>query len=406
MFIYLLIITFDMTRIKPTKLKKDLRLFIFAAVVMIGTFLFGANYETFKNSFSRPASSVSARELASEFNNKNFTFVNVHTPYEGEIKGTDLFVAYDEMVASKSLLPQDKAAPIVLYCKTGKMSTEALETLQDMGYTNVRQLSGGMEAWKKAGQEVLDLSKLPDTVLPEDGVSLPVSWGDIGKQLVELGVIDLAKFEGVVPLTPEEREILTTRKNTPVRIDKSNSRFVVNMLWALGLAQKSVVYEEGPMGKEHKATAGNFASTGGWTLARGNATLYLGKYDLLTLSEEEQKRVGEIVKNIYRPCCGNSTWFPDCNHGMAALAAVELMVKAGILDEEIYKNVLALNSYWFPDTYLAIAAHFAREGTNWNNIDAKKILGQEFSSAQGAAEITKKVKQLPWSDNKGGSCGA
>ena len=27
----------------------------------------------------------------------------------------------------------------------------------------------------------------------------------------------------------------------------------------------------------------------------------------------------KIAKGIYRPCCNNSTYFPDCNHGMAML---------------------------------------------------------------------------------------
>jgi hypothetical protein len=49
--------------------------------------------------------------------------------------------------------------------------------------------------------------------------------------------------------------------------------------------------------------------------------------DLIKLTPEQQKKVGEIAQNVYRPS-GNSTWFPDCNHGMAALAAIELMVAA------------------------------------------------------------------------------
>jgi len=259
---------------------------------------------------------------------------------------------------------------------------------------------------KKVKSEEERVDRLSAQVLPKEGFELAVSWGDFGPKLVEAGVIDLAKFEEAVRLTDEQRKILTEGSNAKVRIDGTNSQFVVDFLWALGLAQKSIVYEEGPLGTQYKNERGNFASTGGWTLANGDAVKYLGKYDLITLSSEQQKLVGEIAKNVYRPCCGNSTWFPDCNHGMAALAAIELMVSAGIPEETIYKEILKLNSFWFPDTYLVTAVYFDRSGTPWDKVDAKEVLGVKYSSGQGAADIAKKVGPLPGSDSGSGSCGA
>jgi hypothetical protein len=286
------------------------------------------------------------------------------------------------------------------------MSAEALQTLKDMGYTKVSHLNGGMKAWQRTGYELLDLSQLPSKVIPEDGISLSVSWRDVGPRLLELGVIDLNKFEKTMELTDEQKEILTKGSDTPIKITSENSRFVVNMLWALGLAQKSLVFDEGPMGKEYKGDVANFASTGGWTLARSNAANYLNKFDLIPLNTKQQEKVTEIAKNVYRPCCGNPTWFPDCNHGMAALAAIELLVSADVSEEEIYRYVLGLNSFWFPDNYLTIATYFARQGTSWDDVDAKMVLGQDFSSAQGAGEISAKVGPLPYGGQAGGSCGA
>ena len=394
--------------------RKHVALFVLLTAFIIIGFVLGKNEGLLRQVIISPLSllqrstdTVSAKELKKLLEKKNFSFINVHTPYEGEIEKTDTFIAYDQVVAQSASLPKDKSAPIILYCKSGRMSTEALLTVRKLGYTNVRHLTGGMDAWQKTGGKLLDLSLVEKEVLPESGVELPISWGDIGPKLIALGVIDEAKFKKAVKLTTEQEEILTKGSDKKIVIDATNGQFIVDMLWALGLAQKSIVYEEGPMGKEYKDKAGNFASTGGWSLARGAAMQYLNRYDLIPLTPEQQKKVGEIAQNVYRPCCGNSTWFPDCNHGMAALAAIELMVAAGIDENAIYRNVLALNSYWFSNTYVTIATLFARDGIAWKDVDAKRVLGKDYSSAQGAAAIAKKVGPLPYKpEQQGGGCGA
>ena len=259
---------------------------------------------------------------------------------------------------------------------------------------------------KKLEEEKVRVERLTSLVLPKDGFELSVSWSDFGPKLIKAGVIDQKKFEDAVQATDEQKKILTEGSDEKIKINSSNSQFVVDFLWALGLAQKSIVYEEGPLGKEYKNDQASFASTGGWSLAKGDAVKYLNKFDLIPLTPDQQKLVGEIAKNVYRPCCGNSTWFPDCNHGMAALAAIELMVSKGLPEEDIYKEVLKLNSFWFPDNYLTTAVYFDRGGTPWDKINAKEVLGQKYSSGQGAADIAKKVGPLPGRETGGGSCGA
>ncbi len=257
----------------------------------------------------------------------------------------------------------------------------------------------------KNQKEEAKFKKIEAKVVPQEGFSIPVSWGDVGPKLIELGVIDQEKFEQAVSLTDEQKNILTKGSTESIKINADNSQFVVDLLWALGLAQKSLVYDEGPLGTDYKAERGDFASTGGWTLAKGDPLKYLNKYDLIPLTAAQQGRVAEIAKNIYRPCCGNSTWFPDCNHGMAMLAAIELMVSKDMSDDDIYKNALKLNSFWFSNSYLSVAVYFDRQGIPWEKIDAKKVLGNEYSSASGNSDISNKVGPLP-GQSFGGSCGA
>jgi phage shock protein E len=83
----------------------------------------------------------------------NVFVVNVHTPYGGEIAGTDAFIPFDR-VQSSSELPADTDQQILVYCRTGRMSKIAGEALIAMGYTNVTQLSGGMDAWRQSGREL------------------------------------------------------------------------------------------------------------------------------------------------------------------------------------------------------------------------------------------------------------
>ena len=109
------------------------------------------------------------------------------------------------------------------------------------------------------------------------------------------------------------------------------------------------------------------------------------------LTPAEQALVERVAKNIYRPCCGNSTYFPDCNHGMAMLGLLELMAAKGADEAAMYRAALQVNSYWFPDTYLVIGKYLERKGISWNAVDPKEVLGFRFSSASGYRRIVSEM---------------
>jgi len=51
-------------------------------------------------------------------------------------------------------LPENKAAPILTYCKVGFRGGMATTILRMWGYTNVRTIKNGLDAWEKAGLPV------------------------------------------------------------------------------------------------------------------------------------------------------------------------------------------------------------------------------------------------------------
>lgn len=99
---------------------------------------------------------ISPSYLDAMLKKKDFLFINVHIPYEGEIEKTDLFIPYDRIQNVLEQLPKDRSAKIVLYCRSGSMSATASKTLVRLGFNNVWNLEGGMIAWKNQGYPLLD----------------------------------------------------------------------------------------------------------------------------------------------------------------------------------------------------------------------------------------------------------
>lgn len=94
--------------------------------------------------------------LAKVVDDPDVTLVNVHIPYAGEIPGTDIFIPFNRINENTDKLPGDKNAEIVLYCRSGHMSKLASQTLVEMGYTNVYDVPGGMNAWRQSGRDLLN----------------------------------------------------------------------------------------------------------------------------------------------------------------------------------------------------------------------------------------------------------
>jgi len=251
-------------------------------------------------------------------------------------------------------------------------------------------------------------------LLPHDGFSIKAQWGDVMARLVESGVVDGDKFSAVLtesgtPLTDAQQRILAGTSDEPVRIDGSNGRFVLNALWALGLANRNPVLTDGPMSRLEEARRGQLASTAGWTLGKEPGSQYLARFDIVSLTPGQQAVAEQVAYNSYRPCCDNPTAFPDCNHGAAALALTQIAAASGASTEDIFSALEGFNSFWYPDRYYVLAVHFDQQGQAWEDVDARLVLGAEYSSLSGWKRVAAALQSqgLPGKlPGQAGGCGA
>jgi len=299
-----------------------------------------------------------------------------------------------------------KAVPLWMVLLIVLNSTLAMGTLQ---YYLLRQeLNRNLQELAKTTKGPEELVQiLKQQVLPQNGYQTTLKWKDLGKRLVEIGAIDKVKFEESIVNDADGKahmKYMEGSSDDNISISEKNSHFVVNFFWALGLANRSKVLDEGPM-KTGGTPTGNFASTGGWTLGSKPAMEIYSSQELLPLNSFQQDLVKKIAENVFRSCCGNSTAFPDCNHGMAALGYIEWAVYNGLPEEQIYKDLLAFNSFWFPQNYVEMAVYFDKQGTKWKNVDAKLALSRDYSSVQGAARIKQSVQGVSGIQSQGGGCG-
>lgn len=249
---------------------------------------------------------------------------------------------------------------------------------------------------------------------PKEGFLIPVSFGDLGPQMIDAGVINRDLFvktysDAGQPLTEDQMGILDGTYSGNIYINHENAYFMLNFLWALGLSNKNSILDWGPIQEYSDNNIEGFASTGGWTIATRPINEIFSSQDMINLTAEQQKRVEEAAAMIFRPCCNNPTLFPDCNHGMAMLGLLELMASQGSSLETILNTAKYVNAYWFPRQTLEQAIYFKKvEGKNFQEVDAKTILGTQYSSSAGYAKLNQYLSEKQWlpkSSNSGSSCG-
>ena len=114
---------------------------------------------------------ISPSEFAERVREENAFIVDVHTPEQTHIPGTDAVIPFDRIQANTDKLPTDKSVPIFVYCRSGSMSATAAEEIAGLGFTNVYDLAGGTNAYKESNVMV--------SLSPETKTLGTVVYGDV-----------------------------------------------------------------------------------------------------------------------------------------------------------------------------------------------------------------------------------
>jgi|GEM_PF-1289373 len=81
----------------------------------------------------------------------NFFLLNAGSSESENLDKTDAFISYTNLIEQKSKLPKDLKTRIVVYSQDGKMSQIAAKKLILLGYSDVFELQGGVDALKEKG---------------------------------------------------------------------------------------------------------------------------------------------------------------------------------------------------------------------------------------------------------------
>lgn len=93
---------------------------------------------------------ITVEELKAKIDHQeDFQLIDVREEFEYEtsnIHGENIPLA--NVLGATERISKDK--PVVVHCKSGKRSAQAIQLLENKGYTNLSNLKGGILAWKES----------------------------------------------------------------------------------------------------------------------------------------------------------------------------------------------------------------------------------------------------------------
>ena len=132
--------------------RKDMNMIVIAVVVVL---LIGAAVVFMNgNKTAAPANTISVEE-AYQKREAGAYMLDVRTPEEWQEKHISdaTLIPLDYLADNLDQLPTDQE--IVIYCRSGNRSLQALQILQQAGFDNAVSMDGGINDWVANGYEVV-----------------------------------------------------------------------------------------------------------------------------------------------------------------------------------------------------------------------------------------------------------
>lgn len=100
---------------------------------------------------------ISVQELKDMMDhNFEFQLIDVREPFEYEVSNLNgINIPLSGVVIESEKISRD--IPVVIHCRSGKRSAQAVMLLEQEGFTNLSNLQGGILAWKEAFDPEMDV---------------------------------------------------------------------------------------------------------------------------------------------------------------------------------------------------------------------------------------------------------
>lgn len=113
-----------------------------------------------KNEQSENIEVVTPEEMQEISELEDVQLIDIRTPQEfdeGHIASSQNIDYFSETF-EEDIQKLDKTKPVVVYCKSGKKSSECADKMKDKGFVKIYELDGGIAKWKYKG---FDLEMIP-----------------------------------------------------------------------------------------------------------------------------------------------------------------------------------------------------------------------------------------------------
>ncbi|GGE11411.1 MULTISPECIES: rhodanese-like domain-containing protein [Sphingobacterium] len=100
---------------------------------------------------------ISVQELKDMMDhNVEFQLIDVREPFEYEVSNLNgVNIPLSGVVIESDKISRD--IPVVIHCRSGKRSAQAVMLLEQEGFSNLSNLQGGILAWKEAFDPEMDV---------------------------------------------------------------------------------------------------------------------------------------------------------------------------------------------------------------------------------------------------------